>query len=492
MRNIVDNNAIEIRTLHDAFPYQSEAFEEIKDLPYSAIFHEQGLGKTKIAVDLMAYWLDNREIDAVLVVTKKQLVANWDRELYFHLGIHPAQLGSNATSNYYVLTSTARIVVTNFETIVAEQERLKLFLETRAVAIIVDESAKIKNPETRVAKALFELSPQFKIRTIMTGTPIANRPFDIWSQIYFLDHGKSLGNDFEKFKAATNLSNKLGKNPKMQESFAESVNSIYEKVSAFSVRETKSSGLTIALPSKTVHDIFATFEETQGIMYEQVKNDMCLVVQQGDKSVFDDSSSSLKRMNRLLEIASNPRILDSGYQKFSGKEIILDELITKIMNKGEKCIVWSSFIWNIDEFTNRYSRFDSVKIHGKMSIRERNRSVADFQDGDARILFATPQAAKEGLTLTSANNAIFYDRGFNLDDYLQAQDRIHRISQKYECHVYNLIMRDSIDIWVAKLLTAKKNAARLGQGDISVEEYDQVADYSYCDLVKSVLGFEEI
>ena len=49
-----------------------------------------------------------------------------------------------------------------------------------------------------------------------------------------------------------------------------------------------------------------------------------------------------------------------------------------------------------------------------------------FHDDDIRILFATPASAKEGLTLTMANHVIFYDRGFSLDDYLQAQDRIHR------------------------------------------------------------------
>ena len=60
-----------------AFPYQQDAFEAVKDLEYAAIFHEQGLGKTKIAIDLLLYWLKNTSIDTVLVVTKKQLVANW-------------------------------------------------------------------------------------------------------------------------------------------------------------------------------------------------------------------------------------------------------------------------------------------------------------------------------------------------------------------------------------------------------------------------------
>ena len=68
---------------------------------------------------------------------------------------------------------------------------------------------------------------------------------------------------------------------------------------------------------------------------------------------------------------------------------------------------------------------------------------------------ATPGAAKEGLTLTCANHAIFYDRSFSLDDYLQAQDRIHRISQTRECYIHNMIATDTVDEWVDILLTAK-------------------------------------
>ena len=56
---------------YNAFPYQQEAFDAVKDLEYAAIFHEQGLGKTKIAIDVLLYWLQNTDIDTALIVTKK-------------------------------------------------------------------------------------------------------------------------------------------------------------------------------------------------------------------------------------------------------------------------------------------------------------------------------------------------------------------------------------------------------------------------------------
>ena len=45
----------EYKALFNAYDYQSQAVEAIKDLEYGAIFHEQGLGKTKIAIDILLY-----------------------------------------------------------------------------------------------------------------------------------------------------------------------------------------------------------------------------------------------------------------------------------------------------------------------------------------------------------------------------------------------------------------------------------------------------
>ena len=64
-----------------------------------------------------------------------------------------------------------------------------------------------------------------------------------------------------------------------------------------------------------------------------------------------------------------------------------------------------------------------------------------------------------------AQHVIFYDRSFRLEDYEQAQDRIHRLSQEYECFVHRIIAIDTIDEWVDKLLEAKKEAASHAQGD---------------------------
>jgi len=489
MKKIHLSNEPKTNPKFDAFPYQKEAFESIKDLEYAAVFHEQGLGKTKIAIDTLLYWLEKSSIDTVLIVTKKQLVQNWKKEFSSHTYIKPAILTDEKKNNHFVFVSPARVIITNFEILQVEKKQFVLYLKTRNVAIIIDESAKLKNPKSKLTQTYFELSPLFKKRLILTGTPVANRPYDIWAQIFFLDHGKSLGNNFSDFKAQTDLSNKLAGNEELQETFERELSGIFEKISAFSVRETKNSGI-ISLPDKVYIREETELSPEQSMLYQQIREELRIEVIKNGEKIIDDSSAMVKRLLRLIQVTSNPLLIDESFTGKSAKETILDELIKGILAKDEKCIVWTSFIENVDYFNKLYSQFGSVKIHGGMKITERNRSVEKFRLQEHKVLFATPASAKEGLTLTEANHVIFYDRGFSLDDYLQAQDRIHRISQTKTCYVHNIIARGTIDEWIDVLLEAKQNAASLVQGDISLDEYKFKADYSFGDIVKEILNIQ--
>lgn len=474
---------------YEAFPYQQEAVDAVKDLDYAAIFHEQGLGKTKIAIDILLYWLSKQLLDTVLIVTKKQLVANWVNEFKSHTFIKPAVLNADKSNNYRIFCGPCRVVLTNFEILEIEKQQFELYLKVRNVGIIVDESAKLKNPTSKLTKTFFDLSPLFQKKIIMTGTPVANRPYDIWAQIYFLDFGKSLGADFKKFKKETDLSNKLNRDTKLRESFEDNISHIFDKISAFTIRETKNNGI-ITLPDKVYIQEIAEFNQRQKELYERIRTELCTEVIKNGEICIDDSSVAVKRLLRLVQVTSNPKLVDEKGGE-SAKEELLNKLILSILAKGEKCIVWSNFIENIDYFTKKYKDLGAVKIHGKMNMDARNRSVQKFYEDDTRILFATPTSAKEGLTLTMANHVIFYDRSFSLDDYLQAQDRIHRISQKKTCYIHNIIIKDSIDEWVDLLLKAKQNAAALSQGDINMKNYQKMADYSFGDIVLDILGFEE-
>ena len=130
----------------------------------------------------------------------------------------------------------------------------------------------------------------------------------------------------------------------------------------------------------------------------------------------------------------------------------------------------------------------ALGIHGGIDTSDRNKMISSFrQDAQTKILIATPGVARVGLTLTEANYAIFYDINFSLENYLQAQDRIYRISQTKDCYIYKLLSQNSIDYWVDALLEAKEVAARYGQGDIDEKEYSERISFDFADILYDIL-----
>jgi SNF2 family DNA or RNA helicase len=475
---------------HQGFVYQVEAFEAVKDLPYSAVFHEQGLGKTKIGVDLVLYWLRKNIVDSVIIVTKKGLIQNWRDELAAHTHLEPRLLSQDKRANFYAFNSPSQIYLAHYEVIKSERKRLALFLKTRNVAALLDEAHKIKNPDSAITKVFFALGPGFKRRLIMTGTPVANRPYDLWAQIRFLDDGVALGPEFSEFKRDLDLTNDMASDPYKVDRFQRALAAVFAKIRPFAVRETKGT-VDIRLPDKELRNVEVELESRQEEIYERFRKDMSAIVVRENRAVLDDAEEMLKRLMRLVQVASNPRLVDDSYRTVPGKFPVLLNLVHRATDAGEKVIVWTSFTDNVDWIARELSDFGAVRVHGKRSYLERDTAIKSFKlDKSCKVLVATPAAAKEGLTLTVANHAVFYDRSFSLDDYLQAQDRIHRISQIRPCYITNLIARNSIDEWVDVLLAAKHLAAQLGQGDINLDEYSRQATYTYGEMIRDVLGLD--
>jgi SNF2 family DNA or RNA helicase len=478
----------DLHAKHAAFVYQVQAVDAVKDLPFGAVFHEQGLGKTKIGIDLSLYWLSKGAVDSVLIVTKRSLIQNWRDELAVHSHVQPRLLNQDRRANFLAFNSPARIYLTHYEVLKSERKRLELFLNTRRVAVILDEAHKIKNPKSDLTQTLFRLSLGFIRRVIMTGTPVANRPYDLWAQIFFLDEGKSLGTDFNAFRADLDLSNDLVRDPEKTRRFEEALSSVFDKIKSFSVRETKQTA-KIELPEKQISNVLVQLESRQAEIYERFRRDFAAIVVRNGRPELDDADAILKRLLRLVQVASNPRLIDDSYHQIPGKFPTLLHLLEKVVDEGEKAIVWTAFTENVDWLARELHNFDAVRVHGKLSYEDRNRSIKRFKsDAECMVLVATPGAAKEGLTLTVATHAIFFDRSFSLDDYLQAQDRIHRISQNKPCVITNLVADDTVDEWVDVLLAAKHLAAQLGQGDITRKQYDAQATYVFGQMVRDVLG----
>lgn len=445
-----------------AYEYQKEAVKRMSGNQPVALFDEQGLGKSKIVIDTLCSDIKSDILDGAIIVCKKTLLKTWENEIVKHSHLSFTNLTGEKTSRKRFFLTFSHFYLINYESLIQEEELIYSLMSIRRLALVLDESHKIKNPDSNITQVIFRIKNNSTKRIIISGTPIANKPEDLWAQFMFLDDGKLLGTSFTDFKKKYSIDLGMGKN-EMNEL---NLDILRDKIANYSIRRTKKTA-GLKLPTKTYIKEYVELSGKQKDYYEGLKNTLLLEIKDMDgKTISDNSENILKKLLRLTQIASNPRLIDTYCQEDPVKFIHLDELIKSIIEKNEKVIIWSSFVSNITELKKRYRNYKALTLYGEMKISDRNKVVEWFQnDSDYKILIANPSAAKEGLTLTSANNAIYIDRTFNSVDYLQSQDRIHRISQHKDCKIIILIAKNTIDEYIEEVLTKKKSIAEFVQGD---------------------------
>jgi SNF2 family DNA or RNA helicase len=464
-----------------AYPHQIEAIDFIRGEKTRevALFDEQGLGKTKIVIDSIAADIRDKVVEAALVVCKKSLIGVWTSEVEKHSHLVALAIYGSSRERGMSATTDADFYITSYETLTPELPRIRQLMAISRTAMILDESHRIKDPNSVAARSVFEISPLAVKRIIITGTPVANSPQDLWSQFFFLDNGKTLGRDFVEFKNEyCPAAPRKGLSPEDMGR----IERLREKIRPVSIRRLKSD--VLELPDKRYESVFVDLSEEQRRIYDRACQELRVEIEAIDGTIIEkEIENILEKMLRLIQISSNPVLVNPEYSGKSGKLEALATLVQEAFSKGEKVIVWTSFVDNIPQFKKLFAESNPLVIYGETPIEQRNRNVKRFQNEEKhRLLIANPSAAREGLTLTAANNAIYYDRTFNLVDYVQSQDRIHRISQTRPCNIVKVIARDTIDEYVDEILNRKSAVAAYVQGDI--ERSSVIEAFSKEDILR--------
>lgn len=431
-------------------PHQREAIQYVLDNPLAAIFDEQGLGKTKIVIDAFAELMRRGDIDAALVVAPMSLVYNWEWEIRKHSHLIPVVLRGSRRQQKYRFLSGANFYLANYEAIVAQPDVFRKLVGSRRFAIALDEATRIKDPETETARTLLTISKKATRRVLMTGTPIANRPVDLWAQFFFLDRGQLLGRSFTAFASDYDPES---------EGVEERLEALSELIRAHSIRRLKAD--VLQLPEKSFHSHDVELRGEQRAIYDVCAEELLIELRSmsGEKYV-REIDNVLERLLRLVQIASNPGLIDPLYSGPVAKLEYLADLADALLQKHDKLLIWSSFVANIETVVRQLARYEPFMIHGGVNIEDRAHIVETFQASDRhRVLVANPAAAREGLTLTRASAAVYIDRTFNLVDYLQSQDRIHRIGQENACGVHKLIAVGTVDEYVDAVIDFKQSIA---------------------------------
>jgi SWI/SNF-related matrix-associated actin-dependent regulator of chromatin subfamily A-like protein 1 len=438
-------------------PHHEEGVRFLRDRDAAALFDEQGLGKSRQLIDAITQSIEDGTLEGALIICPNTIKTTWGEEIERYSNCRYAVFGSGRKARRIAFRSLrAAFYVINYEAVAAEMAALRALLRFKRMALVLDESHRIKTPTARVTRAVHALRNDAARRYIMSGTPVANKPEDLWTQYFFLDDGATLGQSFDLFKNRFCTSNGGYKR----------VGELRESIAELSLRREKEG--TVQLPPKTFTRVAVNLDGEQLRMYNEMRNQLALWIRDlSGEEIVARADNILTRLIRLAQLASNPKLIDAQYGEIPAKFRALDELVpTYLQADSEKVILWTSFVGNIAALRDRFARFRPVCLHGEMDGKSRDLSITAFKnDPTVRLLIANPAAAREGLTLTQARIAIYLDRTFNLVDFLQSQDRIHRLSQSRPCEILLLTAEGTIDEFIDFSISQKHRLARYTQRD---------------------------
>jgi SNF2 family DNA or RNA helicase len=438
-----------------------------------ASFSVPGSGKTSEA---LAYFFLRADPGAqLLVVAPKNAFAAWEEQLKECLpgtDIEFTRLTGGFENILRLIIEEPKFALITYHQLPIVMDQVAGYLTRKPTFMVLDESHRMKRGvEGKHGRTLLALSHLPRNKLILSGTPMPNSLADLVPQFDFL---------YPEIRSA-------------EEDVKELIQPVY-------VRTTKPQlGLDPVTPIK----VAIPMSPAQRKLYELLKSETA--------REFADIRSSdriaLRRIGhsvmRLLQLVSNPALLTQS--AFDKPELIQDMLseggspkmewvcnrVRTLARQGRKSVVWSGFVDNVEILAERLRDLGAVYIHGQVEagseLEEDTREyrVRKFhEDPQTMVLVANPAACGEGISLHKVcHHAIYLDRNYNAAQFLQSQDRIHRLGLPpgTETLIEIAYCPGSIDESVERRLTDKISLMSqvLNDPSINIEPVSVDPDDSY-------------
>jgi SNF2 family DNA or RNA helicase len=198
----------------------------------------------------------------------------------------------------------------------------------------------------------------------------------------------------------------------------------------------------IDLPAKTFSLREIELTGSQRERYDEIREGLILRMRSTSGEQFvREITNILEEYLRAVQVASNPRLIDPEWKGDPAKFLELDEIVTEVVREqGQKIVIWTNYLGNIRELVERYKDLGAAPFSGEVSAADREKTVRAFQNEDTpRVLVAVPAAGGVGITLTAAQTAVYIDKTWNAEHWMQSVDRIHRIGQRGTVNVISLL-----------------------------------------------------
>lgn len=437
------NNEINIPSINGELrPYQVDGVKWLLTLyKYSLggiLADDMGLGKT---IETIAFINAIKSNKPILIVSPKSLVFNWISEFNKFAKDIPvyAILGTveeRAKVIKKIKDDKFGVYFISYDSLRNEYENL---LQFKFDLCVLDEAQFIKNMHAKKTSAVKQINALHTIA--LTGTPIENNIYDLWSIFDFLMPHYLL--DYDDFKDSF-------------ENDDEYYQVVRDKVAPFILRRRKEDVLK-DLPEKYEVIITTEMSEEQRKLYDafRLKAKEQLKSKDGGSKVME----VLSIITRLRQICVDPSTFVENFTGESGKITTLKAIINEKLKDNHRFLIFSQFVsaLNIVKEQIENMGLKYFMITGDTSAKERLNICNEFNENeDYKIVLISLKAGGTGLNLVGADVVVHLDPWWNYSAQNQASDRAHRIGQTRTVEVIKLIAENSIEEKVVNLQNEKK------------------------------------
>ena len=435
------------------FEHQIEAFNYGLNNDRWLLGDEMGLGKTKQSIDIaIAKKLQKGYKHCLIICGVNGLKWNWKNEVATHSDEGSYILGQRVKAGKLkVEGNKAKVedlqnldkidsyfLITNVEALRSEEVNNLLvdYCKNGTIGMIIcDEVHKMKNPTSQQGKAFLKLQADTMIA--MTGTPLMNTPLDLYIILKWLGYEKHAFYSFKKHHCI------MGGFGGYEILGYKNLDELEEQLNSIMLRRRKDDVLD--LPEKTYIDEYVELSAKQKQIYDEVTADIKMNIDQ-----IKIAPNPLASLIRMRQATGYTGILSSKVKE-SAKLDRMEELVEEAVQNGKKVVIFSNWTQMTLPIYNRLAvKYKGTYITGEIDSEQRQEHVVRFQtDDDCKFIVGTSGAMGTGITLTAGTVVIFLDHPWNRALYDQCVDRCHRVGQKNNITIYNIMAKGTIDerIW---------------------------------------------
>ena len=430
---------------------------------------EMGIGKTVETVMIMNI-LKNPN-PRYLIICPAGLKINWEREIrkWSVKNISVQRIDGEKTIDPSKLNQTNTSII-NYDILPKHRETVD---KIKWDLIVCDEAHYLKSPKAKRTQAVLgggEFKPLEGRKLFLTGTPLINRPAELWTLVKACDPN-GLGSHWHRFheRYCEGHKNRWGG---WDLTGARHLDELQVKLrSSFMMRRRTDDVLdqlpairrqAIVLPVNGNADLIHAEQQAYDT-HEQIKQDL----EEAKKSMDDDIESRIKQLRSGLQVAFGE--LSKARKRVGVCKIpYVAEHVLNVQESRGKTVVFAHHVDVIDGLMSKFEKenLNPVRFSGTNTSQQKQASVDSFQyDANCRVIVLNIEAGGVGITLTGTEDAgfctsvVFAELDWRPASMDQAERRVARLGADDKAShviVHHVVLDGSLDATMSNKLIHKQ------------------------------------